>query len=298
VTVKDLMVKRYANSNGYGAIGYQTSGDNWVINNVASRENHGAGIDASGGWQVLNSRMKRNGQMGYSCAGVGGVFDGVTVDSNNTNGNTAGANGEAGSGKCSGSSGTIIRNSFFRFNHGPGPWFDVSASDALIELSVIEDNDWRGIFYEISYGAIIRNNQVRRNGFNTPFATPGACDRAGIFISNSPNVEVYGNTVENNFHGITGLEADRGSGSQGPHNVTNLSVHDNTVRQIDDGRAAGICDSDPNANPYSVAANNDWLNNDYFHGATTKWRWLPNADVSLDDWQGAQDAGSTFTLVP
>jgi len=141
------------------------------------------------------------------------------------------------------------------------------------------------LFHEISYKATIRNSTFRWNGFKSPFAQPGACDGAGIYVSNSPDVEVYGNDVEDNLHGICGREDDRGSGAYGPHHVTNLNVHDNRVRQTDGGRIAGISDTDPAADPYTVAANNRWAKNVYECGPATKFRWTGNLDKTRLQWQ-------------
>jgi hypothetical protein len=92
-----------------------------------------------------------------------------------------------------------------------------------------------------------------------------------------------------------GREDDRGSGTYGVYNLTNLSVHDNTVRQTDGGRAAGVTDADPNADPYSAAANNRWSRNTYLVGTSTRWRWASNQDVSRSQWTAAgQDSASVF----
>jgi parallel beta-helix repeat protein len=131
----------------------------------------------------------------------------------------------------------VVRGNFSHHNHGPGLWTDINNINTLYEDNRIEDNDWRGIFHEISYHAVIRNNIVRRNGFYNPAGAVGAVDGAGILISSSPDVEVYCNTVEDNRSGITGQETDRVStSSYGPHNLTGLYVHDNSVKQTDGGR--------------------------------------------------------------
>jgi parallel beta-helix repeat protein len=150
----------------------------------------------------------------------------------------------------------------------------------------------------VSYACVIRNNVVRRNGFHIP-GTPGAVDGAGILVSSSRDTEIYGNTVEDNRNGIAGQETDRPMplppSGYGAHDVVNLWVHDNIVRQTDAGRAAGIVDMDPNADPYAPAANNRWANNTYTIGAGTRWRWAGNLDVPLSEWRRVgQDSGSTF----
>jgi hypothetical protein len=93
-----------------------------------------------------------------------------------------------------------------------------------------------GIFWEISYSAVIRNNSVSRNGFGRTYSAEGA----GILLNSSGapagrTIDIYGNTLVGNKEGIIALQADRGSGSLGPWVVQNLKVHDNTVQLIAGG---------------------------------------------------------------
>ncbi len=54
----------------------------------------------------------------------------------------------------------------------------------------------------------------------------------GILVSNSSDVEVYGNIVTNCVNGIAGIQADRGLAPDGtPYTLKNLNVHDNTITQ-------------------------------------------------------------------
>jgi hypothetical protein len=108
-----------------------------------------------------------------------------------------------------------------------------------------------------------------------------------------------GNRVEDNRNGIAGQDTDRPTplppNGYGSHDLVNLSVHDNTVRQSDAGRAAGVVDLDPYADPYAQSANNRWARNTYTTGSATRWRWVNNVDVSLSEWlRVGQDSGSTF----
>ena len=75
-------------------------------------------------------------------------------------------------------------------HNNDGIWSHTENTAALIEGNRVEDN-WRmGIFYEISSGATIRNNVVRRS------------NGTGCFIATSKNVEAYGNTLEDNFRAV------------------------------------------------------------------------------------------------
>jgi len=102
----------------------------------------------------------------------------------------------------------VVRGNLVHHNLGNGLWTDINNIHTLYENNVVRDNWGQGIFHEISYDAIIRNNTVRRNGFGRGRDWHYG---AGIMVADSPNVEVYGNIVVNNFDGIIGIQQDRGS---------------------------------------------------------------------------------------
>jgi hypothetical protein len=297
VTIENLRVEKYASPAQRGAIGFSGPGSGWVVRGNEVSWNHGAGIRLADGMRILSNNVHHQGQIGIAGSGRDVLVQDNEIAYNNMAGFGPGLQGEAGGSKFTFTDGLVVRGNFSHHNHGPGLWTDINNVNTLYENNRVEDNDWRGIFHEISYKAVIRNNVIRRNGFRNPAALVGAVDGAGILISNSPDVEVYGNIVEDNRSGITGLESDRSSShpsTLGPHNLVNLYVHDNVVAQPDGGRAAGIANTDPNADPYSAAADNRWVHNTYTVGTATKWRWAPNADVSRSQWLAAQDSGSTF----
>src|SRR5207247_8524096 len=95
-------------------------------------------------------------------------------------------------GKFAFTTGLIIRGNFFHHNYWHAIWVDISNYQALIEGNRVEDNYGRGVFYEISYDAVIRNNSFKRNGFKAPVLLRGGC----VGVVSSPNVEVYGNTCD------------------------------------------------------------------------------------------------------
>ncbi|HEX5411761.1 MAG TPA: hypothetical protein VFZ27_07845, partial [Terriglobia bacterium] len=66
----------------------------------------------------------------------------------------------------------------------------------------------------------------------------------GIVVSNSENVEVYGNTVKDCMNGIGGTQGVRGTNAKtgAIYNLKNLYVHDNTIIQKT-GSAEGIVKS-------------------------------------------------------
>ena len=49
-------------------------------------------------------------------------------------------------------------------NDGPGLWCDIECRNVVYENNLVENNQHIGIFHEISFKAVIRNNVVRHNG--------------------------------------------------------------------------------------------------------------------------------------
>jgi parallel beta-helix repeat protein len=210
---------------------------------------------------------------------------------NNTAGFTTGW--EAGATKFTRTNGLVVRGNFSHHNGGPGLWTDIDNINTLYENNRVEDNDWRGIFHEISYKAVIRNNICRRNGFKNPLPNVAPVDGAGILVSSSPNVEIYGNTIEGNRTGIGALQTNRGSGAYGVHETSSLNVHDNTVVQPT-GLAAGIVQN-VGSNAVYTSKNNRFTHNSYDLGPNTRYfRWM-NADRMTQEWKGyGNDVTGTF----
>jgi hypothetical protein len=120
--------------------------------------------------------------------------------------------------------GADIRNNWgVHDNHGVGLWADTNNNDFLIEKNLIEDNDDEGVFYEISYNLILRDNVLRRNALmkGKEFADRGDNFPVGsVYLSEAggdsrvpartAKIDIYGNTFGNNWSGITAWEnADR-----------------------------------------------------------------------------------------
>jgi hypothetical protein len=118
-----------------------------------------------------------------------------------------------------------IRNAYVHDNDCRGLWADMNAHDAVIEHNLVEHNLTEGIFYEISHDAVIRDNQVYRNGY----AVDGWYWDAGINVNASFNVEVYGNRLSGNYNGITGVQQDRPDSTPPAHLLDNVHVHDNLI---------------------------------------------------------------------
>jgi parallel beta-helix repeat protein len=177
---------------------------------------------------------------------------------------------------------------FVHHNAGPGLWTDGDNLNTVYDANTCDDNQRMGIFHEISYAAVIRNNIVRRNGLGFPDWIWGA----GILVAASADVEIYGNIVEGNADGIGAIQQKRGSGRYGPYQISNLWVHDNTVSMTEG--LTGLV-QDVGDTSYFTSRNNRFERNRYHLGAGAAYfTWLNN-ERSETEWRGYnQDVSGTF----
>lgn len=275
VTIRGLVIEKYANPAQHGAIhGSGTSG--WVVESNTIRFNHGVGVRIGDGMQVRGNRLLSNGQMG-----IGGVGNAVLVESNEIAYNNAAGfrwGWEAGGTKFVKTQDLVVRGNHSHHNKGPGLWTDIDNIRTLYEQNLVEDNDAMGIFHEISYDAVIRDNTVRRNGFTKPAWLWGA----GILVAASPNVEVYGNTVDRNADGIGAIQQNRGSGAYGPYVVENLYVHHNSVTMAE-GHTGLVQDIGDDS--FFTSRNNRFEDDTYYLGTSTKYFAWMNASRTETEWQ-------------
>ena len=288
VTIAGLVIEKYAARAQSGAIGTTGAGADWIVRDNEVRDNHGIGIRVGLRMQALRNKVLRNGQLG-----IAGIGNGALVAQNEIAfNNSAGYNPywEAGGTKFTVSTDLTMRGNFAHHNAGFGLGTDINNVNTLYEDNRVEDNDNAGIFHEISYKAVIRNNICRRNGRNLP-SQPWA-DGAGILIGTSRDVEVYGNTVEDNYNGITASHTSRGSGSQGVYEVRNLWVHDNTIRSL--RGFTGVVQNVGSTAVFS-SLNNRFDRNKYTLAAGTYFEWM-NGGRTWGAWRGyGQDVNGTLT---
>jgi len=185
--------------------------------------------------------------------------------------------------------GLVVRNNNVHDNI-LGLWFDTGYQGTIVEGNTVVNNAHGGIWIEATYGAVVRNNRAEQNGGTT---TGGWLAHAGIQVTNSPDVEVYGNTVLDNMNGIGIMETSGyPDGPYGPLHVTNLNVHDNTVRM-----QTGTTGLDQNTGDNSVftSRNNRFVNNTYVLGPNAGYfAWNGRFGLSFAAWQGyGQDLTGT-----
>jgi parallel beta-helix repeat protein len=189
----------------------------------------------------------------------------------------------------------IVRGNYSHHNLGPGLWTDINNIYTLYENNTVEDNERSGIFIELSYDTIVRYNTARRNGTEAfwYYWTAGA----GIEILTAPNVEVYGNVLEDNWNGITALnDPSRGSGLYGPWVLKNLYVHDNTVtsRLVPEGIGrSGIVDA-VGSSGFAASSNNRFRHNTYNLGSKAHY-FIWQGERDENEWRASgQDTDGTF----
>lgn len=283
VTISGLIIEKYANPAQHGAVDTRrnnssSGGSNWHITNNEIRWNHGVGVKVTDHATVLDNHIHHNGQLGIAAVGLNALFEGNEVSYNGEIEYEMGW--ERGGSKFAGSEGVVVRNNHVHHNRGPGLWSDVNAYDSLFEGNDVIGNYRSGIYYEISYKAVIRDNYIEGNGFGHADWLWGA----GIVIAGSPDVEIYGNTVVGNADGIAGIEQDRthDHATRGPHIVVNLHVHDNNITMFEGltGLAQDIGD-----NAVFSSRNNRFENNTFtLNGSGNFFEW-DNRQMSYDGFR-------------
>jgi len=291
VVIQGLIIQNYVPPLQRSAI-QGDNGVNWTVSDNEVRYNANHGLRAGRGMQVLRNYVHHNGVDGIAgYRAHGAVIDGNDVSYNNTlqtpeDPVLADASGM----KFFECSNLTIRNNRVHHNYAKGIWVDHGWPGTLIERNTVTDNRDSGIWHEVSYDAVIRYNTVERNGGTTAGAW---LTNAGIQITNSPDVQVYGNTVTDNANGIGVMQASGyPNGPYGANVVQNLDVHDNvvTMRIGRTGMAQNV--GDPSL--YTMG-NNRFRNNTYYLG-TSPYYFLWN-ERNLDEygWKAqGQDVDGTF----
>ena len=282
VTIRGIVVEKFATPTHEAAINGRLTG--MLIEDVEARLNHFAGIRTMDRTQARNNRVHDNGALGFIGAGENIRIEHNEIDHNNTVGyNPYWA---AGGTKWVYTTHLVVRDNDVHDNHGPGLWTDINNTDVLFEANRVHDNDLSGIFHEVGYRAVIRNNVADRNGRARPF--PGWVVGAGILVSSSSDVEVYGNNLTDNWQGIAGLEDERGNGASGPWVLARLHVHDNVIRQTvapepGSGRT-GIAQVNDGTSAFTSSANRFVNNTYYLAGTRLAFFWM-GRDITQTEWQ-------------
>jgi nitrous oxidase accessory protein NosD len=287
VIIRGLTVEKYANPGQTGAVsGVDVA--RWTIEGNDIRLNHGTGVALTGGpnHRIASNNIHDNGQMGIN----GYNTDGLMIEANEiAYNNYAGYNSswEAGGAKLTWSRTLTVRNNNAHHNRGNGLWTDTDNVNVLYDNNVASDNEGQGIFHEIGYDAVIRNNITERN------------TQHGILVDASPNVEVYGNTVRSNarLEQIMGRQATPVTqvGRYGALVLQNLYVHDNTIA----GGGSGVSPMNQASGDTSfyTSRNNRFVHNTYdLRGVAAAPFFWSLASQTETAWKAyGQDATGIFT---
>ena len=312
VTLRNFSITRYTPPAQNGAIwggddlANSTSG--WVLDSVEVSYSSNLGVRIGNRMRVLRSNLHHNATINIGGVGRAVVVDGTSV----TFGNPGCINQpgfESGGSKFVKTDSLIVRNSTFSDNCGVGLWLDILNVNYQLSNNTVARNVREGICIEVSYGGKIFNNIVTGNGWPTdPYRPNGWLWDAGIGIHASPDVEVYGNTLTENFQGIVIAQQPRNTSTgdsyapAGGFIAQNVYVHDNTIYQRTfggpnggDGSAASGAANDAGDLATFTSRNNRWVNNTYYLGTNPRpFAWM-NGFRTAAEWRAyGQDVTGSF----
>lgn len=290
ITVQGLIIEKFT------AAGISL-GPRALIQNNRVRYVHGTGIQFSSGARVLHNQTDHNGMYGIQGSGESPLVEANEIAFNNTAGYHT-ANGgcyAAGGTKFVRSNHLVVRANYVHDNYCAGLWTDIDNIDTTYEDNRVENNYAQGIFVEISYAGVIRNNLIRGNM------------GTGIMFNSSSDQEVYANQLAGNGLGtpdngvavhpsnrgdIVIIQQNRGSGIYGERLSKNIHVHDNTIDIS--GGVTGITREQGNSSVF--AQNNRFSDNHYtVPDPSASWWVGPNGRCNWATWQSAgQDRNGTM----
>ncbi len=262
VVIENLIVEKYASPAQYGAIYAAHGSSGWTIRNCEIRFNSGAGIGLSGDGTVEDSSVHHNGQIGIDGRNDNISIQGNDVWANNTYGFDFGW--AAGGIKVN-----FSRFAMFHANHvydnlGSGIWCDQDCRDVVYTENYLEGNHDAGIFFEISNGATIKNNTLRRNGLGERRWFWGA----EIQIAGSENVLIENNRLTVNAGGCGVMLIDQGRPAQNGDTYKTRNVQVYNKQMAFDGApcAGGVNGTEPgDANYWNISsAGNEFDKNVYY----------------------------------
>jgi len=288
VVIDNVIVEKYANPAQNGAIDAQW-GAGWQIRNCEVRLTGGWGIGVGPKTTVKNCKVHNNGQLGIGGAGDNIHIEGNTVYANNTRGFSHGW--ESGGIKNSRANDIIYRGNHVYDNRGPGIWCDGHCLRAIYEDNRVVRNDDAGIYHEISYQTIIRNNILRNNGR----ANEGWFWDADILIAGSEGAEIHNNriTSRKGACGIMLIDQGRLEDDGYLFKTRNNNVHSNVMKFVDAPCAGGISDVGRGHTNYEIIENgNNRFNRNTYRvpkGVNTfRFVWGKNENI---DWSSFRELG-------
>ncbi len=277
VTITGVAVTGYDPPHNQGAIHAEGSG--WVVEDCEVHHTENAGIVVGDFGTIRNCNIHHNRQTGIYLNGVTGVvIEGNEISYSNDLDDHMHIG--AGGTEFWATTDLVVRSNDVHDNHGHGLWGAADNMNTTYAANTVHENYRAGIFHAQSYDAVIRDNTITGNGTVPGSATDPVKD-AGILIA-GPDAEVYGNTVEDNFNGITFFNEAPRTGLHGSTAIRYGYVHDNVVtesgysgaRSGGDGLVLSTTSYESNTYRYTDTAGTWW----YWDGYKTwaAWQGLGN----------------------
>ena len=297
VTVRGLRIMRYAPPElnaaieGPGSEGWIVEGNE--IDHNANGELRTYGVSIGNNWTVRRNVIHHNGWLGIN----GYEAEGTLIEGNELYANPPGrlndTVGEAANMKLFDCGRIVIRGNYVHDSMFHGIWVDTMRPDVTIEHNRVINHGRAGIWYEVSYRGVIRNNHVENAGYDQT-QLRGWLRGGGIEVTNSPDVSVLDNTVVNSLNGIIGLQAaSYRDGPYGRSELRNLLVQGNTIvmPQGQSGIAQNI-----GSNAVFMSWNNRFIGNRFeLHQNQKPFAWM-GLDLDERQWQAlGQAPNSTFS---
>jgi len=287
VLIRNMTIEKYASVAEKGAIQGKGAA-NWIVENCEVRLNSGGGMVIGDGGRVRGCDIHHNGQIGVGGLGRDILISNSRIWANNIHGFDF--TWEAGGVKIVVSDSVVFRGNYVHDNVGPGLWCDINCRNVVYEGNLVERNHDSGIFHEISFSAIIRNNIVQHNGIGHRKWFWGG----DIVVAASQDVEVYGNTLTVSVGGcgIVLIYQSRPIKGGGRYKTHNNSIYHNEMNFEGAACAGGVSDAEPGDENFSIITdgNNRFDRNVYRVPRTSgppRFVW----GHAIFDWHGLRGKG-------
>lgn len=281
VTIRHLIVEKYANRAQWGAIECDKGCSAWTVDDVEVRWNHGTGVQLCDDSILKNSWIHHNGQKGIGLKGKSPQAIHNEISWNNYAGFEQ--SWEAGGSKFWATDGLLVEDNDVHNNLGNGLWTDYSNIHTTYRHNRVANNEGSGIVHEISYDATIIDNTVENN-------CNSGCNiwlwGSQILIMNSSNVTVRHNTVTvaaNSGNGIGIVNQKRDNFA-----TFNIKVEENTITYLGPAGSSGIVDDTHVFTPAGII-----FDKNIYRGRSqmdSAWVWLGRMN-----WQQFQQHGNEMS---
>lgn len=288
--IKGFVVEHFIATSEWPIAGLQLR-DNGVMEDNETRYNQ-TGIEINSNQTVRGNFIHHNRQYGIS----GGPGTNMLLESNELAWNNTGGydpNNDAGGSKIvgasQGSSYVTWRKNYIHDNYGRGIWSDSNVHHALYEENIIENNQDIGIFHEVSWDAVIRNNTLRNNNITQQGKGFSCWHGAQLHLNNSQGVQIYGNTIEGvdgNPLCLANTTRDPG-GPMYPTALADVTVSGNVFKMRGTSQIGLVGDTMP--------SNVSFSGNTYYVDDLSRTDWNYMGEMTRTQWQGAgQDTNGKF----